>query len=153
VFAHNGKIDSVKKRKLVFYKPIGETDSEHAFCWILDQIRMKFHSKSVSSKKLHQFTAILIKDLNQLGTFNVLLSNGLYLYAHCSTHLWWLTRKAPFGKASLIDANLQVDFQRHTTSKDIVTVVATQPLTFDEYWNMMDPGELRILRNGVFINV
>jgi glutamine amidotransferase len=75
------------------------------------------------------------------------------LYAHCSTHLWWLTRKAPFGKASLIDANLQVDFQRHTTSKDIVTVVATQPLTFDEYWNMMDPGELRILRNGVFINV
>jgi len=153
VFAHNGKIDPVKKRKLFFYQPVGETDSEYAFCWILDQIRRRFSKKSISSKKLHQFIGTLIKELNHLGTFNVLLGNGQYLYAHCSTHLWWLTRKAPFGNASLIDANLQVDFQRHTTSKDIVTVLATQPLTFDEYWNMMDPGEFKILKHGVFVDI
>jgi len=153
VFAHNGQIKSVKRRKLIFYKPIGQTDSEYAFCWLLDQIRMKFPSKPRSNVKLHRLIASLIKDLNKIGTFNILLGNGEYLFAHCSTHLWWLTRKAPFGKASLIDANLQVDFQRHTTHKDIVTVVATQPLTYDEQWNIMDPGELRIFKNGLFLNI
>ena len=153
VFAHNGQIKAVKKRKLIFYKPIGQTDSEYAFCWLLDQIRTKFPYKPFSYTKLHQFIAASIKDLNKIGTFNVLLGNGQYLYAHCSTHLWWLTRKAPFGKASLIDAKLKVDFQQHTTPIDIVTIVATLPLTFDEYWNMMDPGELKILKNGIFLDI
>jgi len=152
VFAHNGQIEVIKKRKTSFYKPVGETDSEYAFCWILDQIRAKFPVRPTKYTKLHQFINSLMKDLNKIGTFNVLLSDGQYLFAHCSTHLWWLTRKAPFGKANLIDANLQVDFKKHTTSKDVVTVVATKPLTFNEHWNMMDPGELKIFKDGLSKN-
>ena len=45
-FAHNGRLIGIKKKKLNYYKPIGTTtDSEHAFCWILDSIRSRFHRK------------------------------------------------------------------------------------------------------------
>ena len=34
-FAHNGRLKGVKRLPLEFYRPIGTTDSEHAFCWLL----------------------------------------------------------------------------------------------------------------------
>ena len=45
VFAHNGQVTGIKKRPLTFYQPIGATDSEHAFCWMMGQIREKFPEK------------------------------------------------------------------------------------------------------------
>src|SRR6056300_360211 len=42
-FAHNGQLDPVIfDWPLRFYKPVGTTDSEYAFCWLLDQIRIAF---------------------------------------------------------------------------------------------------------------
>ena len=41
-FAHNGQLKGIKDRILTFYAPVGSTDSEHAFCWLLDQIRMQY---------------------------------------------------------------------------------------------------------------
>lgn len=41
VFAHNGKLPGLKENSgftLGRFQPIGETDSEHAFCYLLDQI-------------------------------------------------------------------------------------------------------------------
>ncbi len=42
VFAHNGTLPHVKTRKLRVEEPLGETDSEHAFCWMLERIRDAF---------------------------------------------------------------------------------------------------------------
>src|SRR5262245_57087747 len=42
VFAHNGTLHGVRKRPLGRFRPIGETDSEHAFCWLLDRISARF---------------------------------------------------------------------------------------------------------------
>ena len=42
VFAHNGQIRGIKNNPLEFYAPIGTTDSERAFCWVLDQVRQQF---------------------------------------------------------------------------------------------------------------
>ena len=98
----------------------------------------------------------LIKDslnkLNELGVCNVLLSDGTRLYAYCSTTLSFITRKAPFGKATLIDKDWQVDFQKETSSKDVVTVIATRPLTTNEQWDVVTPGELRIFKDGISLN-
>jgi predicted glutamine amidotransferase len=60
-----------------------------------------------------------------------------------------LTRRAPFGTATLIDEDWRVDFARETTPTDVVTVVATRPLTHDETWIDLAPNEVLILRNGV----
>jgi len=32
VFAHNGQLTGIKKTPLQFYRPVGTTDSEYAFC-------------------------------------------------------------------------------------------------------------------------
>ncbi len=62
----------------------------------------------------------------------MLLSDGRYVMAFCSTNLHWITRRAPFGVAKLLDRDVEIDFQRETTPNDVVTVIATQPLTANE---------------------
>ncbi|MDU6435115.1 MAG: class II glutamine amidotransferase, partial [Pantoea sp.] len=47
----------------------------------------------------------------------------------------------PFGKAQLLDQDVEIDFQQHTTANDVVTVIATQPLTGNETWHRIVPGE------------
>ena len=152
-FAHNGQLHGIKKFPLKFYRPVGTTDSEHAFCWIMDQVRERFRKRPPSTNVLNAFISGLFAKLDQLGKFNVLLSDDQMLYAYCSTSLFWITRKSPFCKASLVDAEVQIDFQKETSSNDVVTIIATQPLTTNEEWQKMVKGEIRVLRQGVFINV
>ncbi len=147
-FAHNGRLKGIKRWPLEFYKPIGTTDSEHAFCWILDQLRARFPTPPKRTRALWHAVGELAERVNGLGIFNLLLSDSRCLYGYCSTELAWLTRKAPFGKASLIDTDLTVDFSKETTSKDIVTVIATRPLTRNEEWTVMKRGSLVVFRKG-----
>lgn len=148
-FAHNGQIKSIKKRSLTRHQPVGSTDSEYAFCWMLDRLKHKFPKGPKDGKQLFSYVAKLCRELNKLGIFNVLLTDSKYLFAYCATQLAWITRKAPFGKASLNDTELSVDFMQETTPDDIVTVISTQPLTHDESWEAMQPGELVVFKRGV----
>ena len=147
-FAHNGQLQGVKRLPLGFYRPIGTTDSEHAFCWLLDRIRTRFPEPPRRSAVLWQHIYALTQELNLLGVLNYLLSDARYLYAHGGTQLSWLTRRAPFGRAQLMDADMTVDFQQETTPNDIVTVVATRPLTDNEAWTVVPPGTLTIFSAG-----
>ena len=147
-FAHNGKLHGIKKRPLSFFRPVGTTDSEHAFCWLLDQLRQRHPGPAAPGASLEPLIRDLAADLHGLGTFNMLLSDARHLYCHCSTHLAWLTRRAPFGAATLVDEDLTADFARETSPDDIVTVVATKPLTRDEDWTTLEPGAFATFRKG-----
>lgn len=151
VFAHNGQLQGIKKKKLTHYIPVGTTDSEHAFCYLLDQIRIMFPKRPSSPKKLNQFIRKISNELNMLGIFNFLLSNSEFLYAHCSTKLSWITRKAPFGEAKLFDQDMDINFCMHTTEKDVVTIIATEPLTLNEAWVTMQPNDLLVFKSGDII--
>jgi glutamine amidotransferase len=85
-------------------------------------------------RALYLCLAELCGTLAEHGVFNVLLSDSKCLYCFCSTNLVWLTRRAPFRAATLIDEDLTVDFRKETTPHDIVTVIATRALTRDERW-------------------
>lgn len=148
-FAHNGQLKGIKKWPLTYYRPVGTSDSEHAFCWLLDQIRRRYPAPPSSQKSLWRFVEKQLRLIDDTGVFNVLLSDSKSLYCYCSTRLSWLTRKAPFGNAQLIDADLRVDFSRETQPDDIVSVVATQPLTSDEQWHSMEKGQMSVFQNGV----
>ena len=76
------------------------------------------------------------------------MSDSKYTYAFCSTKLYWITRKAPFGNAKLIDEEMEINFNEVTTSKYIVTVIATNPLTLNEKWNVMKKNKLYVFNNG-----
>ena len=86
--------------------------------------------------------------LHRHGTFNMLLSNGQALWAHCSTHLHYVVREHPFGAPVLADKDLMVDFAAHTGPADRVAIVATEPLTRNEAWQAMTPGQLMTFTCG-----
>ena len=50
----------------------------------------------------------LCRDLAGLGVFNALVSDGRSLFCFCGTRLAWLTRRAPFGPATLLDEDLTI---------------------------------------------
>ena len=132
-FAHNGQLRGIKKWPNAHFCPIGTTDSEHAFCWLMDQLRERWQD-APPPRALYLCLAELCGTLAEHGVFNVLLSDSKCLYCFCSTNLVWLTRRAPFQAATLIDEDLTVDFRKETTPHDIVTVIATRALTRDERW-------------------
>ena len=88
------------------------------------------------------------QELSERGVFNMLMSDGRQLYAFCSTSLVALTRRSPFGAATLIDEDLTVDFSQHTTPNDIVSVIATRPLTRDERWAPFEKRSLAAFSGG-----
>jgi predicted glutamine amidotransferase len=146
-FAHNGQLKGVKKRPLKLFHPIGTTDSEHAFCWLLDQLRASFTTLP-SPAALDRALGKLCQDLGTLGIFNVLMSEGRTLYAFCNKQLFYLVRQAPFGVATLVDEDLRVDFATVTSPEDRVAVVASNPLTRDEIWSELPLRTLTAFRNG-----
>ncbi len=146
-FAHNGQLKGIKKLRLGKFRPIGTTDSEHAFCWIMSEIAERWE-KLPSPARIDTALPPLFSQLSDLGIFNVLMSDGRSLYAHCGKRLSIITRRAPFGRATLVDDDIQVDFSSETTPNDVVTVVATRPLTRDEAWRELVPGETLCLRGG-----
>lgn len=152
VFAHNGQLRGIKKYPLRYYHPIGTTDSEYAFCIILDRIRRRFSQPPRGKRILFDYIQKLSREINRHGVFNFLLGDARYLYAFCSNSLCWLTRRAPFGQARLIDAEMTVDFAHETTPNDIVTVIATRALTNNEEWTVMQPGELTMFKQGLPVN-
>ncbi|HYZ31880.1 MAG TPA: class II glutamine amidotransferase [Crenalkalicoccus sp.] len=146
-FAHNGQLRGLKRRPLDRYRPIGTTDSEHAFCWMLDRLRERW-AKPPPDPTLERAVGELCRSLGELGVFNALISDGRSLFCFCGTRLAWLTRRAPFGPATLVDEDLTVDFAAETTPRDVVSVVATRPLTRDEAWTQMAPGGFAVFRSG-----
>ena len=148
VFAHNGQLQGIKKYPLKYYQPVGTTDSEHAFCWMMDKIRNRFRQRPKRERLLFDFIKDLALKADGLGVFNFILSDSKNLYVYCSNRMSWITRKHPFGKARLIDTGKIVDFRKLTTPKDIVTVIASRQLTDNETWNRMGKGELLVFNKG-----
>ncbi|GAA6136149.1 class II glutamine amidotransferase [Oceaniserpentilla sp. 4NH20-0058] len=149
VFAHNGQIENFSGLKTIF-EPIGDTDSEAIFCDVMNHIRTTL----TRDANLEQFTALLTQLANQYaskGVFNCLLSNGDWLFTFCSTKLASITRRAPFGDAQLKDADVTVDFAGETTPNDVVSIIATEPLTTDEDWKIYEKGEWKLWQLGEVI--
>jgi glutamine amidotransferase len=148
-YAHNGQLaDFQNKLPIKYHLPIGTTDSEHAFCWLLDQVYLAFGENQPDFNTLFTFIAEYCNKIESLGVGNFIITDGEYLFSYCSNNLHYLVRKAPFGHASLIDAEIQVDFNEETTKDDIVAVIATQPLTNDESWHKMVSGEWHVFHLG-----
>ena len=151
VFAHNGTVRGIKQKKLGRFHPIGDTDSEHAFCVLLERLRSSFKDYPSKRTELREAIADIGSELSAHGTFNFLLGDGRALYARCDTKLSHIIRKYPFGHATLADEDVTVNFADLTTPKDRVAVVATSPLTVDETWKIGAPGTLWVFEQGALI--
>lgn len=145
-FAHNGQLSDFEPPRGI-YRPVGDTDSERAFCDLLNRIRLDFPDRCVPENVLPVLLDACV-EYRRKGVFNCLLSNGEWLFSFCSTKLAEITRRAPFGPAQLRDAELTVNFHAETTPDDVVTVLATEPLTNNEQWTLHAPGQWSLWRLG-----
>jgi glutamine amidotransferase len=150
VFAHNGDLKDYEPHLHAGFRPVGDTDSERAFCWLMQELA-KAHASVPSVAELTTTLRELVPGMAAHGSFNFMLSNGEALWTHCSTQLHWLVREHPFRSARLADEDLSVDFASLTTPRDRVAVIVTEPLTTDERWAALARGELAVFRDGTRI--
>lgn len=142
IFAHNGNLLEFHPELDGSFLPVGNTDSERAFCWLLQQLRQRFGNQMPSEDALFSALHELTLGIAAHGEFNFLLSHGDCLFAHASTRLSYIVRQAPFAQAHLKDQDITVDFSEVTTANDRVAVIATLPLTDNEAWTIMPAGTL-----------
>jgi predicted glutamine amidotransferase len=145
VFAHNGDL---KRFDPVPYHPVGTTDSERAFCFLLQELRARFGDQPPPRAALRAALAELVRIVATHGSFNMMMSDGTELFAHCSTKLCYVVRQYPFVTARLSDEDLSVDFSTVTTPRDRVAIIVTEPLTTNETWTDFAPGELKLFVDG-----
>ncbi|MBD2163662.1 class II glutamine amidotransferase [Calothrix membranacea FACHB-236] len=149
VFAHNGNLPDFNPANMGFYKAVGDTDSEKAFCIILETLRQKFPEGKPPLAELYSILSKVTAEIAAQGVFNYLLSDGEHFFAYCSTKLSYIVRQAPFAAAHLIDQDMTVDFRELTSPRDRVAIIATTPLTDNEVWTILEPGQLLVFQDGL----
>lgn len=137
VFAHNGTLAEVVQPDGCCHpqisQPLGETDSEHAFCFLLDEIAAVFAADAIDSESFWLRTVVRLSDsIAKQGRFNFLMSDGRHLLAYGHDRLYRLRRHDSGGRTVLI---------------------ASEPLTHDEAWEAFQPGDLLVARGGEITNV
>jgi glutamine amidotransferase len=148
-FCHNGDLKDFRPRLTGSHVPVGDTDSERAFCWMLQEMRKRFRGRSTPGwQQLGPVIAELAGRVAVHGSFNFLLSDGQALYAHASTRLHWLRRAHPFQTAHLVDHDLTLDLSVANGPDDRMVLLATEPLTRNEPWTPFEAGELRVFVEG-----
>ncbi|MGC3965251.1 MAG: class II glutamine amidotransferase [Rhodocyclaceae bacterium] len=148
IFAHNGDLKEFRPLLSGLYTPVGDTDSERAFCFLMQHLRSRFGNTPPALPELYEALQEYSAMVAAHGVFNYMLSNGEALFAHCSTNLHYVVRQSPFTSARLVDCDLAIDFNQHNHLDDRICVIATQPLTRDEVWHAFAPGELKLFVGG-----
>jgi predicted glutamine amidotransferase len=137
VFAHNGKLPGlheVTRCPTSRFHPTGDTDSELAFCMLMDAIACTANAgTAVTPEQVTDAIAPLVRELSERGEFNFILSNGEHLFVHAHTNLHVLEKSL----GTSIHPESQV-------------LLATAPLT-DENWQPLATGGIRVYQSGVAV--
>ena len=137
VFAHNGDLKEFRPVLDGAFRPVGTTDSELAFCYLLQQLRSRFGDSMPALPELTITLRELTTEIASHGVFNMMLSDGSALFAHY-----------PFAEARLSDEDVIVDFSQVTTPRDKVAIIVTAPLTTNETWLPFEAGEMKVFIDG-----
>lgn len=152
VFAHNGEVPGIfqdRRFEPKYYFPMGETDSERAFCALMDRLRQQLTSATVMD--VNAKLSIIEKwaaEVAGFGVFNFLLSDSLYLYAHRSTHLFYASRECAAQTECLKSDELIIRLAQGSGGPQRVAAVATEPLIADEQWQPLPEARVAALLHG-----
>ena len=155
-FVHNGNLPDLAATTgspTTNYLPIGETDSELAFCMLLERLRGEWLGKEPSLERRMGVISEFAEQLRCLGNANFIYSDGEYLFAHGHQRqpvgsdvifpgLAWLCRRCEGSREHVEGAGLRV----HAPDQH-VALVASVPLT-EERWQFLAGGEIAVFRDG-----
>jgi glutamine amidotransferase len=158
VFAHNGDLTGIEGADLLgsgTCRPVGQTDSEQAFCVLLTRLRSLWLTGGLPSVESRlSVLAAFAADLRALGPSNFLYSDGDALFAHGDRRMQrsgraeppglWIRQSRCLPAAASADQGAGVTVSGDWTS---VVWVASVPLT-DDLWRPLDCGELVAIRDG-----
>ena len=143
LFAHNGMLPGIEhdqRCRVRWARPVGDTDSEHAFCALLDRMRPLWdHGVPSLQERLAEIVAFA-GDLRTLGPANFLYSDGEEIFAHGHRRRTDHGAIEPPGLHVLCRQCVENDAQE-------VALVASVPLT-GERWRPLAEGEIVVLRAG-----
>jgi hypothetical protein len=108
------------------FRPVGNTDSEQAFCFLLQQLRARFGDQRPPCRPCARRSASWCGDRRPRHLQHDAVVRHGELFAHCSTKLCYVVRQYPFDKACLSDEDLSVDFSQVTTPNDRVAIIVTR---------------------------
>ncbi len=158
-FAHNGTLADSEELALGRYRPIGDTDSERAFCHLLDRLAALWETGNDPPPReaRTETVAAFAADMRGRGPANFLYSDGEYLFAHGHR------RKGPGGTIRppgmhvlcrhCAPRNSVVDITglRIGDGDQNVVLAASVPLTADEAWEPLAEGEIAVLNQGQIV--
>ncbi len=158
VFAHNGDLghaDQLEALSFRHYRPVGKTDSEHAFCALLERLRELWSATSEVPPLAQRYRLVseFAAEIRPLGPANFLYADGDALFAHANRRtqqpsgeieppgLYWLCRHCS------TEAVFDVPGLRLHGQDQHVALIASVPLS-DENWQPFYEGELLCLKDG-----
>lgn len=161
VFAHNGDLPGIDDSALNCcsgsFRPIGDSDSELAFCALLSRLEplwLGAADRSVPGlAERYRVVGEVAREMARMGPANFIYADGdvLFVHAHQRTQsdgvirapgLHLLQRACWTPNPALADAGVHMESVRQD-----VAIVASVPLT-DELWQPLAEGELLVLRDG-----
>ncbi len=149
-FAHNGTLTGFRSLPLERFHPIGDTDSEYVFCYLLGAIAERGLQEWTENDM--RWLGEILRKINYYGDFNCLFSNGEYLFCYHDQNnykgLCFTNRSAPYGPVQLEDSELEIDLSEEKDLEQTGFIVATRKLTKNEHWINFCPGELMVLKSG-----
>lgn len=136
-FCHNGTLHDFAPALTGSDQPSGQTDSEHAFCWLLQQLRSTLHGAGAPHwRDVAPLLAELASRIGRHGVFNFTLTDGEALYALGASRLSWQQR--PLAR----------DARQPVAPGGRAVQIATEPLDSAEPWQAFAPGELMVFEHG-----
>ena len=144
--------------------PIGETDSEKAFCHILNSLesaRVELGIPILETNRIADYISRISLELRELGPFNFILSNGAEVFAHGHIRtqkngelrdpgLYVLSRNCTYAKDMESISGLSFSYKDSELQQNVI-LVASVPLT-NEPWVPLAKGEIVQIKDGVIIN-
>lgn len=163
-FAHNGDLHGIHGCSALRpgrFRPVGDSDSEWAFCALLERLAPLWLGFEAEVPPLTERLSIIAKvaeDLRALGTANFIYGDSTALFVHADRRtqsdgairapgLYLLQRACWRPGPELAEAGISL-----ATVRQDVSLVASVPLT-DELWRPLGEGEILALQGGRCLDV
>lgn len=155
LLAHSGDLQPALVRALDLgtppaFEPVGHTDSERAFCWLLRRIR-ESGARALAELGWPELRSLL-RELDEIGTANLLLSDGHDLVAYRDTdgfgsfHYARLT--PPHATTLYENRTIAVDLNHPQDLSRVMFLIASEPLGAAGEWRELEPGHMLVARRG-----
>lgn len=159
VFCHNGNLVDIRKKVVLKqYDPIGETDSEYAFCYLMTQVETLWRTGRPALAQRVALVKSVFDLLAELGPANFLYCDGEYLYAYANRRIQSSGRVEPPGMYYLQrDCECDEETQALTGleltdtggyPRQTIVLFASVPLS-KEPWIPLQPKQLIVASRGL----